>query len=708
MRQCFTEAVAEGKRALMYPRMMTVVRLMALALLLACGLAQPASAQVQAQAPAQAQLRNPATLAVEGPVLPGETVEVAIAFAPREGWHGYWFNPGDAGKGMELRWDLPPGWRAGEPRYPVPETLFAFGFMNHVYKSPYAVLVPLTVPAGAAEGPTLIGVRAEYLACSDSLCVRETAELVGNVVVGADGRRDPRFARWEAKIPPRIDAKARVEREGETLRIAIPLPQTQALGRPHVFIAEDGLVQYGEQQAFYRGEDRLVAVLAAKGDANPRSLSGVLRFGNSGRGIAFTAERGPVGLGSTTPLVASNAPSIGWLFLAAFVGGIVLNILPCVFPILSLKALHLARAGESESAARRDALAYTGGVMVAVLGLGALLLALRAGGEQVGWAFQLQQPGIVLALLVLVTAITANLAGVFELPTLAGRRQASGSFATGLLAAFIATPCTGPFMAAALGAALILPTQYALGLFAALGLGFALPFLLLGFVPALRSRLPRPGGWMAHFRRWMALPMGVTALALLWLAVRIGGWPFAAIGLAIALVVIAMLMGAGRRQRGGKPVGGGMIAGGLAVVLALAVVAPRWIDEVEADAGVLDPADFSEATLAQAKATGRPVFLWFTADWCLTCKVNEKVAIEREATRDAFADAGVIAIRGDWTRSNPAITRYLESKGAAGIPLYVWIDRDGEEQVLPQVLGPDSLIDLAGASPKNPARGTPQ
>lgn len=645
----------------------------------------------------EVELNNPATL-VAGAVAPGETVDVAIAFTPKEGWHGYWSNPGDAGLGMQLDWNLPPGWTAGEPRYPVPETYLAFGFMNHVFERPYAVLVPITAPDDARTGPTVIGLQAAYLTCSDELCVREETDLVATVLVGGEAAADPRFAGWRAAIPPMIDARGTIERVGNTLRVSIPLPETQMLGEPHLFVSNPELVDYAAPQQFFRSQDRLVAVLSARGDAQPQTLSGVLRFDLGDAGIEFAAGSGKVPIDGLTQLGTGMPAAVGWLLLGAFAGGVLLNILPCVFPILSLKAIHLARSGESEAAARRDALAYTAGVLVAVLALGGALLGLRAAGEQIGWAFQLQQPGVVVFLLVLVAGITANLLGLFELPTLGGNTAAGGSFGTGLLAAFIATPCTGPFMAAALGAALVLPTAAALGLFAALGLGLALPFLALGFVPALRNRLPQPGAWMERFRRWMAVPMGVTALALVWLCVRLGGWGFAAAAIAIALVVIALLMGVGRRQRSGKPVASGMVAGALAGVLALSIVAPRLAGEVAAGESILDPQPYSDIALMNAKASGQPVFLWFTADWCLTCKVNESVAIEREATREAFAGAGVIAMRGDWTRADPAITGYLESKGVAGVPLYVWIDADGTEQTLPQVLGPDALVDLATAA----------
>lgn len=331
------------------------------------------------------------------------------------------------------------------------------------------------------------------------------------------------------------------------------------------------------------------------------------------------------------------------------------------------------------------------------------MLALRAGGEQVGWAFQLQQPGVVVALLVLSVAIAANFLGLFEVPSLAiaGRGgSGGGSFLTGLLAAFVATPCTGPFMAAALGAALLLPAPQALALFAVLGLGLALPFLLLGFIPALRGLIPRPGPWMVTFRRWMAVPMALTALALAWLAWRLGGGAYAAGAILLAALftlLLYMVWGANRAGSGFRTAALASLATGM---LALLIVLPQFYAPAAArDAGLLDARPFSEAALADARAEGRPVFVYFTADWCLTCKVNEGAAIERETTRAAFEKAGARVLVGDWTRRDEAITRFLTAQGAAGVPLYLWYPAGAQApRQLPQVLTPALLAGLANGS----------
>ena len=639
-----------------------------------------------------------AELVAEGAAVHGGQVMLAIHFTPKPGWHGYWKNPGDAGYGMQLDWQLPAGWQAGEPLYPVPRQLLISDLMNHVYKGPYAVLIPVTVPQNAAPGQAVkISVAAQWLACTDVICVPETASL--QAIVPAPGTpNDGRFAGWRAAIPPQIDQSGTFEITRQFLRVAIPLPAALELPDPHLYVGNVDLVAYGAAQRFSRSGNALIAEipLALFGDA-PSNIEGILAF-EDGEGVRFAAIRGAVPSGGV-PLVGSagETPPLIILLLGALAGGLLLNIMPCVFPILSLKALSLARAGGGEREARAEGLAYSAGVILACTALGGLLLILRGAGEQVGWAFQLQEPGVVVALAVLAAAITANLAGLFALPSFSITRsgEPASAFATGLLAAIVATPCTGPFMAAALGAALLLPPVQALVLFAALGFGLALPFLLIGFVPALRRLLPRPGAWMETFRKFMAIPLGLTALALLWLVWRIGGGVFAVLTLGLACAVIAAFAMFGGRDRKARYAGLIAIAASAILVIAL----PRTFEpsSARAETSILAPVTFSEENLAEARATGRPVFLWFTADWCVTCKVNEGVAIEREATRAAFEKAGAIAVRGDWTERDPEISAFLTSQGAAGIPLYIWYTPGGQARQLDQVLGPDTLVELAAA-----------
>ena len=379
----------------------------------------------------------------------------------------------------------------------------------------------------------------------------------------------------------------------------------------------------------------------------------------------------------------------------ALLGGLLLNIMPCVFPIISLKALSLARAGGDERVVRREAWAYTLGVILTCLILGGSILLLRHFGVMVGWAFQLQDIRIVFLLFLIATLITLSLAGLLHMRgfggghNLAEKGGASGAFWTGVLAAFVATPCTGPFMAAALGAALILPALAAMAIFAGLGLGMALPFLLLAYVPQLRNRIPRPGPWMVTFQRWLAVPMALTVTALGWLIWRQTGW----IGLGISALHAFALYGLCRllskRDAGISP---------LFMVAALAFITLSGTGLLMASgtkpaSAQADGTAFSETALEKLRAQGKPVFLYFTADWCLTCKVNEKNAIETDAVRKAFKAKGVTVMVGDWTHGDAAITRFLESQGRSGVPLYLaYKPGKAEPEVLPQLLSESGLL----------------
>ncbi len=673
-----------------------------LALLIAI-ISLPALAQDQA-ARGDLMDRGLARVVSEKAIAAGESGDLALVFNPDQGWYGYWKNPGDAGQGMRLDWRLPEGWEVDDPRYPVPQTYVVQGIMNHIFEGEYAVLARLHVPEDTAAGAYPVSVFGEWLTCSETLCVPQWATLSTVVTVGEVGEVQPRFAEWRALLPPLLDSEAGFEITGDTLRISIPLPATLEITNPHVFLAEEDLVDYAAVQNFWRDGDKLIAQIPRSNRAGMADkVSGIIALNGTRDGLGFTATLADVAIaGEPLGRRAGDIAPFWLLLVAALAGGLLLNLMPCVFPILSLKALTLARAGESEAQAKKEALSYTAGVMIAVLALGALMLALRAAGQQVGWAFQLQEPGIVVVLLVLASVITANLAGMFELPNLsvtsAGGR--SSSFATGLLAAFVATPCTGPFMAAALGAALVLPTAQALLLFAALGLGLALPFLLLGYVPALRTMLPPPGPWMDRFRRTMALPMGLTALALIWLVSRIGGQMFALCALIMLMGILLGLVVTGRLQKAGKMAwpAFGLIAAPFLIFGAFSLP-HSFSTEQSAEAESLhDPVAFSADGLAQARASDAPIFLWFTADWCLTCKVNESVAIEREQVQAAFREAGVIAMRGDWTRRDEEISGFLTEQGAAGVPLYLWYPAGESGEQLPQVLTPDMLVDIAEAT----------
>ena len=647
-------------------------------------------------APALAQLPPPHVNAIqpeltaEGPATAGGAVELALVMHTRKGWHGYWLNPGDAGLPMQVDWHLPAGASVGALRYPVPGRLIVAELMNYVFEKDYAVLARLAVPAGAS-GMLPLSATMHWLACTDEVCVPEHGEVRLQLPVGT-GTPDPRFGEWLRALPHPIAAASHYAIRGDRIEIEVPLPASVTLSEPYFFPADSGPIDYAAPQSFRRDGDRLVASLKQR-DLPGATLAGVLALGD-GRGLEISATPGPVTAGGKA-IGSDSAPgakAVLAAILGAILGGMLLNLMPCVFPILAIKALHLARSGGDERAARRDALAYAAGAIVGTGLLGALLLAIRAGGSAAGWAFQLQDPRTILILVLLATAITLNLLRVFELPVIGSEQNPTGSFSTGALAAFVATPCAGPFLGAALGTALLLPAAGSIAVFAALGLGLALPFVAIAFIPALRSKLPKPGAWMATFQRFLAIPMALTAAACLWLLWRQGGPVALGIGAAAVIGLGLMLFGLGLRQRDGQSVRWGIPA-----ALALASVSLWSLSLQPAIArSRIAGTPWSEAAVIRAQAAGHPVFVDFTADWCLTCKVNEAGAINRDSVRTAFRKAGVVELVGDWTNGDPAITRFLDSRARAGVPLYLWYEPgQPEPEELPQVLTQSMLSDRA-------------
>ena len=674
----------------------------ALARLLAFALALMAGAAAHAQLPPDGRPAIAAALVAETSAPSrGGTVQLAITMQPQPGWHGYWLNPGEAGVPPRIEWTLPDGVAAGPLRFPTPKPLIVGGIMNYVFEGPYAHLLTVTVPAGLS-GTIPLRAHFEWLACTDEVCVPEEGDLALDLPVGdgaADAARLAEFDGYRAALPLPLDGAGTAAVENGRLRLAFPLPGVDAAGA-YFFPAEDERLTYSAPQTASRAGDLLLLETAAAGAAQP--VSGVLRLAD-GRGFAVRAAPGAVpradsgGGSSGGGVLATTALA----FLGAVLGGLLLNVMPCVFPILSLKALSLARAGGDGRSARTEALGYTAGAVAMAALLGGVLLALRAGGEAAGWAFQLQNPFVVFALLLLTVAITLNLAGLFELPTIGGRFGGEGSsgwrgaFATGALATFVATPCTGPFMGAALGALLVLPPLAAMAIFVGLGLGLALPFLLLGFVPALRRRLPKPGPWLDRFRRVLSLPMAATTVALAWILGRQTGVDGMALGLAAAVLLGVALWAWGARQRaGGRARWTAWVPAAAAVALA-AVLPAGGSAPATAAASPLAAQPFSEARLSELREGGKPVFVYFTADWCVSCKVNEKAAIDRVEVGNAFARAGVATLVGDWTNADPAIGRFLAAQGRTGVPLYLFY-RPGvpAPEVLPQLLTPGRLTSL--------------
>ncbi|MDR6846912.1 protein-disulfide reductase DsbD [Sphingomonas sp. BE137] len=679
--------------------------------------------------------------------VPGKEVRIAIRIAPEPGWHGYWSNPGDSGVPTTVRWSAPAGVRFGPLQHPAPTVLEVAGFASYVHAGPHALMVTMKVPSGVALGTRLpVTAEVSWLACSDSLCVPEKARLTLNLVAGK-GEKDKV---GQAVVSSGLNALPKPAVGAGTMHLAdgamvIVVPVAADPAGAVLFPAQDGAFAATAPQQVRRVGEALEFKIPTTATRVPAQFTGVVRAG--GRAYAVHASPAPSALAATQPSVQAQQPvgdisaqadgvapreavrrsaasdateasvtggqrsvpgsgdgaAVSFLMALALavIGGLILNVMPCVFPILSLKALGLAKSGQSENAARADALAFTGGTVLVCFALGSLLLLLKAAGTEVGWSFQLQSPYVVTGLLVLTTAIGLNLAGLFELRgasingAFMSRPGVSGSFWTGALSAFIATPCSGPFMAGALGAAMVLPAPAALAVFAGLGVGMALPFLAIGFVPALRRRLPKPGAWMNTFRHLLAIPMLLTALALAWVLGRQTGVDGLIMGIAIVLAVAIALWWLGVRQRHGRERNWAVLA------LAAAIAAPLMFKMPAAPAiaaPIVESASrqaFSEERLAALRAKRVPVFVDFTADWCLSCKVNEKVAIETEEVQRAFGAGGVVTLVGDWTRGDPAITRFLASHGRNSIPYYLFYAPAKEPLVLPQILTPGSLSALA-------------
>ena len=643
----------------------------------------------------------------------GKGTTLAILMEPDPGWHGYWHSPGDTGLATKFTWTLPPGVSVAEPRYPVPGMLMVAGLMSHVYDRPYALLASVTMAADLPMGTALpLKLKLAYLVCTSTVCVPESAAVTTELTVG-DGAKDlsstARFETWRHALPRPLATPGTYAIDHDQFRLAVSVPAALDLKQLHLYADTADAISPAAPQSFYRQGGVLIVETKAAGSAL-ESFDGVLALGD-GTGLEVLARPGSVPAGGSSAGSAAHGKLFVTLvaLVGAVLGGLILNVMPCVFPILSLKALSLARGGTDNATARREALAYAAGVIVVCVALGALILSLRAAGAQVGWAFQLQKPPVIFMLILLMSAIGFNLAGLFELGSLtvgsnlAAQSGVSGAFWTGALAAFVATPCTGPFMAAALGAAFVLPVAAALLVFFGLGLGLALPFLAIGFIAALRHKLPRPGAWMAAFRNVLAVPMFLTTLGLAWVIGNQTGTVGIIIALAGTLILSIGLWVMGLRQRALKE--RAWIPAAVALLLAVGGIA--LLPGATASGAHAASSDakhgverFDPQKLASLRAAGTPVFLYLTADWCLTCKVNEVTAIDRPDTQAAFAKAGVVTMVGDWTNGNTVIGDFLEAQGRSGVPMYLWYSPGKDAQVLPQVLTSHFLIGLAKGSSK--------
>jgi thiol:disulfide interchange protein/DsbC/DsbD-like thiol-disulfide interchange protein len=675
---------------------------------------------------------------------PGSTITLGLRFKPQPGWHGYWTNPGDSGLPPQVEWTGPAGLTFGSLRHPAPTILRVAGITSNVHAGEHMLLASVRVPSSIAAGTKLpVKANVSWLACSDTLCVpeRATVEIDLTAGVGTATGNAAAIRKAQAALPQSIAAPGGYTLDGNKLHFTLPDGARFGTGNVRFFPDDNGYLDSsttgllagkltgtvtGKPPAIISGvvwdgtkalRVRFVKTAATNANAGsePSSEPVIPAELNAANPAAPKATTSQLSRAQKSPAIVSSeagsfagpeqstgsSPSLS-LFVAvggAVLGGLLLNLMPCVFPILSLKALSLARFGGSEADSRREALGYTAGALIGTGTLGGIIVLLRQVGMDVGWSFQLQDPAIILALLLLSFAIALNFAGLFELPSLsigkAGGHSVAGSVGTGAMAAFIATPCSGPFMATALGAAMLLSAPAAMLVFLGLGLGLALPFLILAFVPASRRLLPKPGAWMATFRRILALPMLLTTVGLLWLLGRQGGAPAMTAGAFAALLIATGLWWVGLRQQGGQARSWFPLAPTAVALGFLIAIAPPRSTAAAPQTTSASVEAFSEERLAELRKAGTPVFVDFTADWCLTCKVNEKMAIHRASTQEAFAQAGVVTLQGDWTTGDPAITRFLAQHGRNSIPFYLFYSPRNEPQVLPQILTVGMLREIA-------------
>jgi thiol:disulfide interchange protein DsbD len=662
---------------------------------------------------------------------PGQTFWVALELEIRDGWHTYWRNPGDSGEPTKLAWQLPNGFSAGDIVWTTPHRFEIAPLVNYGYAKHAIHLVQLTAPKDLKAGSAVpLAAKASWLVCSD-VCIPEDANLTlsmpTSTQAGAvDTAAAALFTTARSELPSAQPARTTARIQGDQLIISLGSewgPTLSQITSLTFFPYDEGGIEYATPQTLTRTKDsvdlsmkvgyqppkagaiRGVLVASEQNGSQTDTVPIEIAADFSGAG-ANQVKAGPRFAAPSVQTAKEPERSLATLLLFALLGGLILNLMPCVFPVLSIKALSVMEQAKKDPAAVRvKGLVFAAGVIVSMLCLAGVLLGLRAGGEQLGWGFQLQSPLFVTLLVYLLLAVGLNLSGVFEVGGgLAGvgdnLTQGDGygaSFFTGVLATLVATPCSAPFMAPAVGAALTQAPINALAIFTALGIGISLPFVLLSFAPWMRSVLPKPGAWMDTLKQVFAFPVYATAAWLLWVVAQETS-PF---GLGAALAgSILIALAAWSFQKARSTAGGGKVAviATAAISLALAIILPiRFADtasaapstSVLAHPGVDEWQPYSEAKVAELNAAGRPLLVNFTASWCLTCMVNERNAFADSAVQEIFKSKKVTLMKGDWTNRDPAITKALAAFGRAGVPLYVVYNATPgatEPVVLPQLL----------------------
>jgi thiol:disulfide interchange protein/DsbC/DsbD-like thiol-disulfide interchange protein len=699
--------------------------------LLACG----ALAAVAAPSSVVTTERVRAELLAHAPegVAPGKTVWLGLQLAHQPQWHTYWKNPGDSGLPTTMAWTLPAGLTAGDIDWPVPRKFPIGHLANYGYEGTVLLPVPVTVGPDFRPSPlspqVTVRLKAQWLVCKTE-CIPEEGEFALSLPV--QGATALHAAVFDAALKARPQGLAttgtrQARIDGQALELTLSgLParlQGQTLA---VFFETGGLIETAAtpRQRWQDGTWTAQVPLSPHRAVSPAQVPVVVAAAGQG----WRVELPVAGTWPALPPVATVPPALEdalrrnaqeagssetqagtpasflLALLGALIGGLILNLMPCVFPVLAVKVVGFAQHGADARTRRIGGLAYTAGVVAAFIALGAMLLALRAAGEQLGWGFQLQSPAVVAALAVLFTLIGLNLAGVFEvgqvlpsrLASLQARHPAADACLSGLLAVAIASPCTAPFMGASLGLAVTLPPAQALALFATLGLGMALPYLAASLWPAVGRWLPRPGAWMDVFRRLMAFPMFATVAWLVWVLGQQNGIDGAA-ALLVILITLALVAWSGSLQGRARRI--------VAMIGVIALAGAAWslgpwvwrapataTSPIGAGIGPDNPSSpwqpWSATQVDALLAQGRPVFVDFTAAWCVTCQYNKATTLADRTVLAAFAARNVALLRADWTRRDPAITAALAALGRTGVPVYVLYAPGRAPRVLTELLSP--------------------
>jgi thiol:disulfide interchange protein DsbD len=652
-------------------------------------------------------------VAEQSSVAPGGDVTVALEERIVDGWHTYWKNPGDAGSPTQVTWTLPPGWTAGDIQWPRPKRLPVGPLMDYGYEGKVWLLTKLTAPADAKPGETVtLRAAASWLVCKN-ICVPEEAALTLNLVVAPSsgsksGKPDAAvakdFAATRALLPIASPWKLNYAL-GQNLDLYVAAP---SLAKAHpttadFFPGRTGLIKNAAPQVVGYAKDGLVLRLMP-GRKVSGLLEGVLVLTSSDgsvQALDISAPPGPVPAAEFTAAPASGDLTVWLAITFAFVGGLILNVMPCVLPILAMKALSLATHGDK---GRGESFAYSLGAVLSFAVFGLAILLLRDAGASVGWGFQLQSPIAVAGFALLVFAVALNLSGLFEVGSVTageGLTQKSGltgAFFTGVLAVAVAAPCTAPFMAGALGFALTQSFATALAVFVALGLGFALPFLLLGIWPKALAFMPKPGAWMLTFKQFLAFPMYGAAAWLVWVLAQEAGPKgvivalAAMVGLALAAWTWSVTRNASARARGI-----GAVAALLVLLASLYVVSQLKGAAAAAPVATTRGEAYTAAKLASLRAANKPVFVDATAAWCITCLVNEDAVLSKDSVKSAFASKGVTYMVADWTNQNPEITALLKDNGRSGVPMYLYYAPGAPSPViLPQILTEAGVMKVIG------------